>query len=383
MEEHRSEDLGKQTDGVLEEQDGVLEEQIDGVLEEQDGALEEQTGSDTEPYNPDLWSEEQEASASQSMRRPRETKEVRKTCFKSHSLENVGAALQEGQNGELEDQQQQALPEEDEADEDPIDPESNNERLDWTGVMQKEFEALERFRKWQKTKEAGKANKQDHEATNDEVQDATATAGIKSQSSRRPQVNITRMDRMPTAFTVAQSLTKNGIAMSRKKQLMLLRSMQSHMKEAVQLQGLEGKDITIWTSTVKRKIMDHPDTICWVMPKPGDKMQRIRYLEHQGEILHLSATFQNIPFELMGMEGRMAWGAMGMRRAVDSPSWTQVRNDLTGRYQHARITNGFGQQEVMRTMMMKLLMDRTSEEDEMLQQFLSSNCADSTDTDIE
>ena len=91
--------------------------------------------------------------------------------------------------------------------------------------------------------------------------------------------------------------------------------------------------------------MDHPGTIYYVMPALGAKKQRIRYirhqplpgaqriryLEHQGEILHLAATFQNIAFETMSQEGEEAWEAMGTSKIIDSPSWTQVRNDLTGR----------------------------------------------------
>ena len=66
------------------------------------------------------------------------------------------------------------------------------------------------------------------------------------------------------------------------------------------------------------------------------------------------------------------WEAIGTRKIIDSPPWTQVRNDLTGRYQHARITNDSNQQEVMKTMMMKLLVNRTAEEEEVLQQFLTA-----------
>ena len=100
----------------------------------------------------------------------------------------------------------------------------------------------------------------------------------------------------------------------------MLRNMQDHVKEAIQLQGSEGKYITKWTSTVKRKIMDHPDTIYCVMPSLVAQKHRIRYLEHQGEIIHLSATFQNISFEIMSMEGEKAWEAMGTRKIIDSPS---------------------------------------------------------------
>ena len=106
-------------------------------------------------------------------------------------------------------------------------------------------------------------------------------------------------------------------------------------------------------------------------------------MEHQGDILHLAATFQNILFETMSQEGEEAWEAMGTRKVIDSPSWTQVRNDLTGIYQQATITNELGQQEVMETMMIKLLMNRTAEEDERLQRFLSPSWIYSADTDTE
>ena len=67
------------------------------------------------------------------------------------------------------------------------------------------------------------------------------------------------------------------------------------------------------------------------------------------------------------MEGEKAWEAMGVMKTIDSPTWTQVRNDLTGKYQHATI--GL---EVMKTMMMSLLCGRSDEEEEVLQQFI--NC---------
>ena len=57
---------------------------------------------------------------------------------------------------------------------------------------------------------------------------------------------------------------------------------------------------------------------------------------------------------------------MGTSKIIDSPSWTQVRNDLTGRYQQTTITNELGQQEVMETWIVKLLVNRTAEEIEIL-----------------
>ena len=69
----------------------------------------------------------------------------------------------------------------------------------------------------------------------------------------------------------------------------------------------------------------------------------------------------------MSQEGEEAWEAMGTSKIVDSPSWTQVRNDLTGRYQQATITNELGQQEVMETWIVKLRVNRTNAENEILQ----------------
>ena len=85
----------------------------------------------------------------------------------------------------------------------------------------------------------------------------------------------------------------------------------------------------------------------------------------------------------MSQEGEEAWEAMGTRKIIDSPSWTQVRNDLTGRYQQARITNDLGQQELMETMMIKLLTNRTAEEDDRHKGILSPSWIYSTDTDTE
>ena len=63
---------------------------------------------------------------------------------------------------------------------------------------------------------------------------------------------------------------------------------------------------------------------------------------------------------------------MGTVKTIDSPSWSaEVRNDLTGGYQRATLVNGQGQQEVMKTWVVTLKVDRTVAEDEKLQQFLT------------
>ena len=85
----------------------------------------------------------------------------------------------------------------------------------------------------------------------------------------------------------------------------------------------------------------------------------------------------------MSQEGEEAWEAMGTVKIIDSPSWTQVRNDLTGRYQQATITNELGQQEVMEKWIVKLLVSRTAAENERLQQFLSHSGVYTTDSDTE
>ena len=72
---------------------------------------------------------------------------------------------------------------------------------------------------------------------------------------------------------------------------------------------------------------------------------------------------------------------MGTVKIINSPSWTQVRNDLTGRYQQATITNELGQQEVMETWIVKLLVNRTAAENERLQQFLYHSGVYSADSD--
>ena len=159
----------------------------------------------------------------------------------------------------------------------------------------------------------------------------------------------------------------------------MLRDMQSHLREAIQIQTLEDTDIVIWTSTLKRKIMDHPETVYRAVPMrrtrgqrnrygrhPG--AQRVRYLKHQGEVLYLGSTFQNIDFQTMSQEGEDLWAAMGTVKTIDSPSWSaEVRNDLTGRYQEATLRNELGQQEVMETWVVTLMVNRTAAEDDRLQ----------------
>ena len=74
---------------------------------------------------------------------------------------------------------------------------------------------------------------------------------------------------------------------------------------------------------------------------------------------------------------------MGTRKFMDSQSWTQVRNDLTGRYQQATITNELGQQTVMETWIVKLRVNRTDAENERLQLFLSHIGVYTIDSDTE
>ena len=130
---------------------------------------------------------------------------------------------------------------------------------------------------------------------------------------------------MPSEFTTAYPHTLNNIGMSRRKKMAMLRDLQGHMREAVKLQALENTDVVIWTSTLKRKIMEHPETIYCAVPTHGAKRQRsryvthqplpgagrIRYLEHQGEVLYLTSTFQNIEFQLMSQEGEDLWQPWG------------------------------------------------------------------------
>ena len=138
------------------------------------------------------------------------------------------------------------------------------------------------------------------------------------------------------------------------------------------MQSMDRKDIVIWTTTLKRKILDNPDTVLCVMPILGENMQRVRCLEHQDDILHLNSSFQNISFDCISIEGEKAWEAMGTRKVIDSPPWSKVRNDMTGRYQHARIINDSGQLGVMKTVMIRLLVNRPDAENEELKQFLTT-----------
>ena len=160
-------------------------------------------------------------------------------------------------------------------------------------------------------------DREDHSMNNQETETLEAGTEVGHQSSRRHPPG---RERMPSEFTAAYPHTLNNIGMSRRKRMAMLRDMQNHMKRAVQVQALENRDVVIWTSTLKRKIMDHPETIYCVVPMLGAEKQRIihirhqplpgarriRYLEHQGEILHLAATFQNIAFETMSQEGEEA-----------------------------------------------------------------------------
>merc|ERR1711951_174463 len=100
--------------------------------------------------------------------------------------------------------------------------------------------------------------------------------------------------------------------------------------------------------------------------------QRIRYLGHHGEVLYVTSNFQKIEFQLMDQEGEDLWAAMGTVKTIDSPSWSaEVRNDLTRGYQQATLVNEQEQQEVMKTWVVTLKVDRTVAEDEKLQQFLT------------
>ena len=206
------------------------------------------------------------------------------------------------------------------------------------------------------------------------------TEGGQQSSRRRPPRVI-----MPSEFTAAYPHTVNNRGMSRRRKMSMLRDMQSHLREAIQIQTLEDTDIVIWTSTLKRKIMDHPETMYRAVPMQRSRgqrnrygrhpgAQRVRYLEHQGEVLYLGSTFQNIDFQTMSQEGEDLWAAMGTVKTIDSPSWSaEVRNDLTGRYQEATLRNELGQQEIMETWVITLLVNRTAAEEDKLQQFLAHN----------
>ena len=209
-------------------------------------------------------------------------------------------------------------------------------------------------------------------ATPDDNMDETLEEGTEGgqQSSRRRPPRVI----MPSEFTAAYPHTVNNRGMSRRRKMSMLRDMQSHLREAIQVQTLEDTDVVIWTSTLKRKIMDHPETIYCAVPmrrargqrnrygrqQPLPGAQRIRYLEHQGEVLYLGSTFQNIDFQTMSQEGEDLWAAMGTVKTIDSPPWSaEVRNDLTGRYQEATLRNELGQQEVMETWVVTPRVNRT------------------------
>ena len=175
----------------------------------------------------------------------------------------------------------------------------------------------------------------------------------------------------------------------------MLRDMQSHLREARQIQAVEDTDIVIWTSSLKRKIMDHPETIYHAVPMQRSRgqsnrygrhpgAQRVRYLKHRGEVLYLESTFQNIDFQTMSQEGEHLWAAMGTVKTIDSPSWcSEIRNDLTGRFQEATLRNELGQEEIMETWVITLLVNRTAAEEDRLQQFLAHNGVYSVDSDTE
>ena len=83
-------------------------------------------------------------------------------------------------------------------------------------------------------------------------------------------------------------------------------------------------------------------------------------------------------------EGQDLWAAMGTVKTIDSPSRSaEVRNDLTGGYQRATLVNEQGQQEVMKTWVVTLKVDRTVAENEKLQQFLAHSGVYSIDSDTE
>ena len=130
------------------------------------------------------------------------------------------------------------------------------------------------------------------------------TRGRQESSRRRPPGR----ERMLAEFTAAYPHTLNNIGMSRRKKMAMLRNLQGHMKEAVKVQTQENTDIVIWTSTLKRKIMEHPETMYCSLPTHGPKRQknrysthqplpgarRICYLEHHGKVLYLTRKFQKI-----------------------------------------------------------------------------------------
>ena len=153
------------------------------------------------------------------------------------------------------------------------------------------------------------------------------TGGRQESSRRRPP------ERMPPEFTAAYPYTLHNIGMTRRKKMAMLRDLQSHIKEAVKVQTQENTDIVIWTSTLKRKIMEHPGTMYCSVPTHGPKRQknrysthqplpgarRICYLEHHGKVLYLTRKFQKIEFQLMDQEGEDLSAAMGTVKTIDSP----------------------------------------------------------------
>ena len=144
--------------------------------------------------------------------------------------------------------------------------------------------------------------------------------------------------------------------------------------------------------------MEHPKTVYCIVPTHGPKgqrgrylthqplpgAQRICYLEHHGKVLYLTRKFQKIEFQLMDQEGEDLWAAMGTVKTIDSPSWSaEVRNDLTGGFQQATLVDEQGQQEVMETWVVTLMVNRTVAENERLQQFLAHSGVYSIDSDTE
>ena len=117
---------------------------------------------------------------------------------------------------------------------------------------------------------------QETETPDDNI-DETLEEGSQQSSRRRPPRVI-----MPPEFTAAYPHTVNNRRMSRRRKMSMLRDMQSHLREARQIQTLEDTDIVIWTSTLKRKIMDHPETMYCAVPMQRSRGQSIRYGRHPG-----------------------------------------------------------------------------------------------------
>ena len=100
-------------------------------------------------------------------------------------------------------------------------------------------------------------DRRDHSMNTQETETLEeGTEGGHQSSRRRPPGR----EKMPSEFTAAYPHTLNNIGMSRRKKMVMLRDLQSHMREAVKVQALENRDVVIWTSTLKRKIMEHPET---------------------------------------------------------------------------------------------------------------------------